>query len=115
MATRQDASGTTFAFTKQLDAISPEWSSRYGAATLIDWPGNTMRALGNEKVAALVQHSEGSIGYVGYEFARRLGLKKMALIENQAGNFVRPGDEAGVAAYSLEKSDSLTKRAVQDS
>jgi phosphate transport system substrate-binding protein len=96
---RQDSSGTTFAFTKHLDAISPEWSSRYGAATLIDWPGNTMRVLGNENVAGRIQHSEGSIGYVGYEFARRLGLK-MASLQNKAGNFVQPGAEAGLAALS---------------
>jgi len=96
---RQDASGTTFAFTKHLDAISPEWSSRYGAATLIDWPGNTMRASGNENVAGRIQHSEGSIGYVGYEFAYRLGLK-MALLENREGNYVSPSDQAGMAALS---------------
>jgi len=96
---RQDASGTTFAFTKHLDAISPEWSSRYGAATLIDWPGNTMRALGNENVAGRIQHAEGSIGYVGYEFAHRLGLP-MASLQNRDGNFVQPGDQAGMAALA---------------
>ncbi|HTQ58257.1 MAG TPA: phosphate ABC transporter substrate-binding protein PstS [Bryobacteraceae bacterium] len=96
---RQDASGTTFAFTKHLDAISPEWRARYGAATLIDWPGNTMRARGNENVAGRIQHAEGSIGYVGYEFAHRLGLP-MASLENREGNFVRPGDRAGMAALA---------------
>ena len=97
--TRQDASGTTFAFTKHLDAINPEWSSRYGAATLVDWPGNNMRAQGNENVAGRIQHSEGSIGYVGYEYAHRLGLK-MASIQNKAGAYVQPGDQAGMAALS---------------
>jgi phosphate transport system substrate-binding protein len=96
---RQDPSGTTFAFTKHLDAISSEWSSRYGAATLIDWPGNTMKALGNENVAGRIQHSEGSIGYIGYEFAHRLGLK-MASLQNKEGNFMQPGDQAGMAALS---------------
>ena len=98
-AARQEASGTTFAFTKHLDAISPEWRGRYGAATLIDWPGNTMRARGNENVAGLIEHSEGSIGYVGYEFAHRLGLK-MALLQNKEGNFVSPGDQPGMAALA---------------
>jgi len=96
---RLDASGTTFAFAKHLDAISPEWSSRYGAATLIDWPGNTMRARGNQNVAGRIQNSEGSIGYVGYEFAHRLGLR-MASLENRDGNFVQPGDQAGMAALA---------------
>src|SRR4051812_36290209 len=70
--TRGDASGTTFAFTKHLDAISPEWMARYGAATVVDWPGDAMRVTGNENVAGRIQHAEGSIGCVGYEFAHRL-------------------------------------------
>ena len=48
---RQDGSGTTFAFTKHLDAISDAWRSQYGPATLVNWPGNSMRAIGNEGVA----------------------------------------------------------------
>jgi len=39
---RQDASGTTFTITKNLDAISEKWRSRYGASTLVDWPGRTV-------------------------------------------------------------------------
>jgi phosphate transport system substrate-binding protein len=58
-----------------------------------------MRAAGNENVAGRIQHSEGSIGYVGYEFAHQLGLK-MASLQNKAGNFVQPSDQAGVAALS---------------
>src|SRR5262249_25662361 len=99
---RQEASGTTFAFTKHLDAISRDWSSRYGAATLIDWPANTMRAAGNENVAGSIQRSEGSIGYVGYEFARRLGLK-MASLQNKSGAFVQPSEQA--ASASLTSAD----------
>jgi phosphate transport system substrate-binding protein len=110
---RQDASGTTFALTKHLDAISSEWSSRYGAATLINWPGNTMLAKGNENVAGRIQHSEGSIGYVGYEFAQRLGLK-MASLQNKAGNFVRPGEEGGMAAISAAELPSNLRLFIAD-
>src|SRR5215468_7323302 len=70
---RLDGSGTTFAFTKNLDAISKAWHNRFGADTLVPWPGNAMRARGNEGVAGLIGKSEGSIGYVGYEFARKIG------------------------------------------
>src|SRR5262245_44933442 len=42
LAVRQDASGTTFAFTKHLDAVSERWRSLHGAATLVDWPGNAI-------------------------------------------------------------------------
>jgi len=89
---RQDASGTTFAFTKHLDAISEKWRSQYGASTLVDWPGNAMRAKGNEGVAGLLSHSVGSVGYVGYEFAHRYGLQ-IAQLENKNGQFVKPEEE----------------------
>jgi phosphate transport system substrate-binding protein len=96
---RQDGSGTTFAFTKHLDAISEVWRSRYGAATLVDWPGNAMRATGNEGVAARIKQSIGSIGYVGDEFARRAGLR-VALLENRAGHFVSPTQKSGESALA---------------
>jgi phosphate transport system substrate-binding protein len=104
---RQESSGTTYSFTKHLDAINDEWRSHYGAATLVNWPGNAMRAQGNEGVAGRIQHSEGSIGYVGYEFAHRLGLR-MALIENKNGEFVRPTEEScTVALASAEMPENL--------
>ena len=48
-----------------------------------------MRAKGNEGVAGLISNSEGAIGYVGFEFARQLGLNTAAL-ENKEGTFVEP-------------------------
>ena len=96
---RQDASGTTYAFTKHLDATSDVWRSQFGAANLVNWPGNAMRAEGNEGVAGRIQHAEGSIGYVGFEFAHRLGLH-MALVENKNGSFVKPSGETCAAALA---------------
>lgn len=96
---RQDASGTTFAFTKHLDAISDKWRSRYGPSTLVDWPGNAMRAKGNEGVAGILSHSIGAVGYVGYEFAHRYGLQ-IARLENKSGNFVAPNEDSLKAALA---------------
>jgi phosphate transport system substrate-binding protein len=48
-----------------------------------------MRAKGNEGVAARIKQSDGSIGYVGYEFARKAELR-VALLENKEGKFVPP-------------------------
>jgi phosphate transport system substrate-binding protein len=84
---RQDSSGTTFAFTKHLDAISDVWRAQYGPATSVNWPGNSMRASGNERVAFQIKQSIGTVGYVSYEFARQAGLK-VATLENHAGRFV---------------------------
>jgi phosphate transport system substrate-binding protein len=100
---RQDRSGTTFAFTKHLDSVNAAWRSRYGAGTLVDWTGNAMRATGNEGVAGRIKQSIGSIGYVGYEFTRKAGLR-VALLENHAGRFValsQKGAEVALAEVQL--------------
>jgi phosphate transport system substrate-binding protein len=89
---RLDASGTTFAFTKHLDAISEKWRSQYGASTVVDWPGNAMRAKGNEGVAGLLQQSVGGLAYVGSEFSHKYGLQT-AWLENKDGKFIKPNEE----------------------
>jgi phosphate transport system substrate-binding protein len=86
---RQDSSGTTFAFTNHLSAISEAWRRGPGVGTRIDWPGQAMAARGNEGVAGRIKVSEGSIGYVEYGFAQRLGLP-MAALQNRTGQFVAP-------------------------
>jgi len=110
---RQEGSGTTFAFTNNLSAINESWRDRFGAAYVIDWPGPAMRSAGNEGVAARVQQSVGAIGYVGYEFARKLGLK-MAILENKSGNFVKPSQAAGGAALSEAKFPTNLRAFVPD-
>ena len=96
---RQESSGTTYAFSKHLDAISESWRAHFGPASVINWPGNAIRAKGNEGVASTIEKAEGSIGYVGYEFARQLGLKT-ALVENKSGKFVAPSPESAAAALA---------------
>ncbi len=104
---RSDSSGTTYAFTKHLDAVSPEWRQRYGAQNVVDWPGGPMRAKGNEGVATLIKHSVGSIGYVSLGFAQKLGLDAAAL-ENKAGNYIVPSFDSAMAAMAAaELPDNL--------
>jgi phosphate transport system substrate-binding protein len=97
LVVRQDSSGTTYAFTNHLSAISDEWRDRGpGVGTLVDWPGNAMAARGNEGVAGRVKLSKGAIGYVEYGMARRAGLS-MAWLENKAGQFIEPHGGSGLA------------------
>ena len=104
---RSDSSGTTFAFTKHLDAVSSEWRERYGAHRVVDWPGGPMRARGNEGVATLIKHSEGSVGYVSLGFAQKLGLA-VAVLENKAGNYIVPSPESAMGALAAaELPDNL--------
>jgi phosphate transport system substrate-binding protein len=97
---RQDSSGTTYAFTSHLGAASKKWSDEgHGIGTIVAWPQGAMIARGNEGVASRIKISDGSIGYVEYGFARRLGLK-VAALENKEGRFVAPSPEAGAAAIT---------------
>lgn len=91
---RSDSSGTTFAFTNHLATISPAWKNKFGATKLLDWPGATMVAKGNEGVSQRLAITKNSISYVEFGFAKRLGLH-VARLENKAGNFVLPDNETG--------------------
>ena len=92
---RQDSSGTTAAFTRHLVAIGAGWhATGAGEGFEIDWPTEAMLGKGNEGVASKIKISEGSIGYVEYGFAKRLGLK-IATLENKAGHFIEASEEAG--------------------
>jgi len=100
IVSRLDSSGTTYAFTNHLSAISQEWRDRGpGVGKVVDWPGNAMMVRGNEGVASRIKVSEGTIGYLEYGFAKRLGLP-MAWLENKAGHFVEPNDHSGEEALA---------------
>lgn len=97
---RQDSSGTTYALSNHLSAVSTDWRDRGpGVGKVVDWPGHAMMARGNEGVASRIKISQGSIGYVEYGFAKRLGLA-MAHLQNRAGRFIEPGPRSGQAALA---------------
>ena len=56
-----------------------------------------MLARGNEGVASKIKISEGSIGYIEFAFARRLGLQMTALAANDEQG-VAPAPVSGAAA-----------------
>ena len=92
---RQDGSGTTFAFTKHLSAISEQWRKGPGEGKDVGWPAHVSRANGNEGVAGTVSRGLGMIGYVEYGTAKRAGLG-MAWLENKAGNYIKPSGASGL-------------------
>ena len=85
---RSDGSGTTYIFTDYLSKVSPEWKTRVGHATSVDWPVG-LGGKGNEGVTQQVKQSEGAIGYVELIYALSNGLPA-AEIKNAAGAFVAP-------------------------
>jgi phosphate transport system substrate-binding protein len=101
---RLDSSGTTYALTRHLAAINSDWrDSGLGVGKLVSWQG-AMLGRGNEGVAQKIKISDGVIGYVEYGFAARLGLH-MATVENRAGQFVHPTEEAGRATIAAAGDD----------
>ncbi len=93
---RSDGSGTTFIFTHYLSQVSPEWKSKVGENTAVEWPVG-VGGKGNEGVAAYTKQLDGSIGYVEYAYALQNKLAN-TLLENSAGQFVSPSAENFQAA-----------------
>jgi phosphate transport system substrate-binding protein len=93
---RSDGSGTTFNFTNYLGKVNPEWQSKVGADTAVSWPGG-IGGKGNAGVAASVQQTVGSIGYVEYAYAKQSNLVYTDMI-NAAGQRVKPTLQAFQAA-----------------
>jgi phosphate transport system substrate-binding protein len=85
---RADGSGTTFVFTSYLSAVSPDWKSKVGASTSVNWPAGA-GAKGNDGVAATTHNTRGGIGYVENAFAMQNHLVTTQL-RNKAGQFVAP-------------------------
>jgi phosphate transport system substrate-binding protein len=98
---RADSSGTTFAFTKHLSAISPEFAKSPGTHKMPNWPAGT-RSKGNEGVTASIKTTPASIGYVEYGYAKSQKLA-MASLENKSGKYVAPTTSSGQAALASVK------------
>jgi phosphate transport system substrate-binding protein len=96
---RADSSGTTFAFTRHLEAISPDWAETHGSGKTVVWPDSDkiVAAPKNDGVTATIKQTPGSLGYVEYGYARFARLP-MAELENASGRFVAPNLASGVAA-----------------
>jgi len=93
---RSDGSGTTFNFTYYLSEVSPDWKSKVGSATSVEWPVG-IGAKGNEGVSNNVSQTGGSIGYVEYAYALQNKLIYTKMM-NKDGKTVAPTSEAFQAA-----------------
>jgi phosphate transport system substrate-binding protein len=93
---RADGSGTTFNFTDYLSKVSPDWKSKVGSGTAVEWPVG-VGAKGNEGVSGNIGQAKNTIGYVEYAYAKQNKLTYTALV-NKAGKTVQPTNEAFQAA-----------------
>jgi phosphate transport system substrate-binding protein len=101
---RSDGSGTTFNFATYLSEVSPDWKSKVGANTSVEWPVG-IGAKGNEGVSNNISQAKGSIGYVEYAYAKQNKLTFTKMI-NKEGKTVSPTSAAFAAAAANAKWDS---------
>jgi phosphate transport system substrate-binding protein len=95
---RSDGSGTSFIFTDYLSKVSPEWKSKVGNNTSVNWPTG-LGGKGNEGVSGQIKQTPGAIGYVELIYAIQNKMPD-AQVKNAAGEFVEPTIESVTAALS---------------
>jgi phosphate transport system substrate-binding protein len=100
---RSDGSGTSYIWVDYLGKVSPEWKTKVGVATAVNWPTG-VGGKGNEGVAGLVTQTPGSIGYVELIYALQNKIS-YGSVQNLAGEFVRatvPSVTAAAAAAAAK-------------
>jgi phosphate transport system substrate-binding protein len=84
---RSDGSGTTYIWVDYLAKMSPEFQSKVGVKTSVNWPAG-VGGKGNEGVAGLVTQTPGAIGYVELIYALQNKIS-YGSVQNAAGEFVK--------------------------
>jgi phosphate transport system substrate-binding protein len=95
---RSDGSGTTYIWTDYLSKISPEWKTKVGTNTSVNWPTG-IGGKGNEGVAGQIKQTPGALGYVELIYAVQNKMP-YADMKNSAGNFVKASLESVTAALA---------------
>ncbi len=96
---RADGSGTTYCWTDYLSKVSPEWKTKVGRGTSVNWPVG-IGGKGNDGVAGQVGNMPNSIGYVELIYAIQNKMP-YGRVRNSAGVFVTP-DLASTTAAAID-------------
>jgi phosphate transport system substrate-binding protein len=101
---RSDGSGTTFIWADYLAKVSPEWKTKVGVNTAINWPVG-LGGKGSDGVTGLVKETPNSLGYVELTFAL---TNKVAYgkVRNAAGVFLK-ADLASVTAAATASAKQM--------
>lgn len=109
---RSDGSGTTEIFTKALAAFDEAWKTAVGAGSSVEWPvdkaGMGVGGKGNQGVAAAVQNTPNSIGYVelSYAVSNKIAYAQMV---NKAGKTVEANADSLASAMN-DFADSFSEQ-----
>src|SRR5437868_2872580 len=101
---RSDGSGTTYVWVDYLAKISPEWKTKVGVGTSVNWPIG-LGGKGNEGVSGQIKQTEYSIGYVELVYAIQNRLP-YGQVRNQAGTFIK-ADLASVTAAAAGATENM--------
>jgi phosphate transport system substrate-binding protein len=85
---RSDGSGSSYALTDYLSAVSGTWKSKVGVSTQPAFPAG-QGAKGSSGVAGLISRTNGAIGYVDVAYAIANHIH-FAAVRNRAGKFLYP-------------------------
>jgi phosphate transport system substrate-binding protein len=85
---RSDGSGTTAIFTQYLATVSPDWKSKIGAGSTVNWPTG-VGGKGNEGVAAAVRTTAGAIGYNELAYVLKNSIQ-YGMVQSKDGEFLLP-------------------------
>jgi phosphate transport system substrate-binding protein len=100
IAHRSDGSGTTNIFTTYLSKVSPDWSTKVGKGSAVNWPAG-LGGKGSEGVAGLIKQTPGAIGYIELAYAIQNSMP-YAKMQNKAGNFITPTIASVTAAANIQ-------------
>ena len=100
---RSDGSGTTYIWVDYLSKVSPEWKTKVGVSTSVNWPTG-VGGKGNEGVAGMVSQTPGSIGYVELIYAKQNNIA-YGSVQNAAGEFVKASEASVTAAAAGAAAD----------
>ena len=103
---RSDGSGTTYVWVEYLSKVSPEWKTKVGVNTSVNWPVG-LGGKGNEGVSGLIKQTPYSLGYVELIYAVQ---NKMTYgrVRSAAGSFVK-ADLASVTAAAAGAAKQMPK------
>jgi phosphate transport system substrate-binding protein len=99
VAHRSDGSGTSYIWVDYLAKVSPEWKTKVGVATSVNWPVG-VGGKGNEGVSGIVKQTPGAIGYVELIYALQNKIA-YGTVQNAAGEFVKGTTQAVTAAAAV--------------
>jgi hypothetical protein len=88
-------------FDRYRSKVSPEWKDKVGEGTSVQWPVG-LGGKGNEGVAAFVNQTKNSIGYVEYAYVIQNKMT-YGLVQNKACKFIKPDAASFQAAAASAK------------